>query len=79
MTACLLALGTLLNAQPPHALTDLTTSLSHHLPVAVMRPLMFAAAEAYPASECDLERDTCPGRRYPGKDPVKNYMVGRLP
>jgi hypothetical protein len=34
-----------------------------------------AAAEAYEDYACDIGRNTCSGARFPGLDPVTNFMV----
>ncbi|EWC46014.1 hypothetical protein DRE_04807 [Drechslerella stenobrocha 248] len=31
-------------------------------------------AEAYPTSGCPIGKDTCVGTKYPGKDPIENFM-----
>ena len=33
-----------------------------------------AAAEATGATTCTLTRNTCTGKKWPGNDPVTNYM-----
>ena len=40
--------------------------------------LWCTAAERTPAFGCPTGRDSCPGQKQPGLDPIKNFMVSTL-